>query len=431
MDLTHDNSLYVIEYEFEGQLIRHIIQNRCVNLDVEQLHFDLGLEALETYLQPKVKGELGLVEIAEDSKDEEEEYEESESITIDSDVDSDFTRLDDPEYLKQLEEEGKLHREKIMVPKGGFRFSHNKFVVFVVDYNKETKETNEYTIGYLPASASPMLRLWIDNEFCAWVENYSLSPDNPQLQLSVVASLFFLDDKSAKSFNFYRIKAEHTIIGGNLMEHAEAIDWKEFCAGVMDQQMEPGSEFKLMDDWFTSLDRWTYPYKLHFDKVFPMVKEHLTIDDYILHVPVENIDWQITPDDVYDSMAGCIIGFMTNRPQHESGRYWVCVPPYETHNPKNLWNYMNQQYLHLADVPAEYNSKVSGFIEGVHTTAFIHLTTILQNGLPKVVGDMYLLKCFEGHEDEIQDFAKWLYGVMNHKNDFPEKMYHLWKESNL
>lgn len=299
MELTHDNSLYVIEYEFEGQTIRHTIRNRNVYLDVEDLHFDLGLNALERFLLPHTKGELGYVEIEEDI--DEEEYEEKETWSMStSDVD-DPSKLDDPKFVEQMEREGKLKRKKQLFRKGGFRFSHNRFIVSVRDYNKDTHEEHYYTIGYLPASATPMLHLWIDDETWGWVEGYSLDPDNPYLHISVTAFLYFLNNESAKNFNFYRIRAEHAIMGGNTIKHAEPVNWKVFCEGVMDQQMELGAEYKLFDDWECCINRWTYPYDVHFDKVFKTDKENLNIDDYLLHVPLESISEQITPDDVYSA----------------------------------------------------------------------------------------------------------------------------------
>lgn len=428
MELTHDNSLYVIEYDFEGQTIRHTFQNRSVYLDVEDLHFDLGLGSLESFLESQTEGELGNVYIEEDIDEDEEEYEEKDSMTIKTDEIDNPSQLYDPAFIEQLEQEGKLIRETYLVRKECYRFSHNRFMVYVYDYDKVTHEEYKYKIGYLPVSATPLLRLWIDYEFEAWVEAYSLNPDNPYLKLSVTAFLYYLNDKSAQHFKFYRIKAEHAIIGGDIMRKAVSIDWKEFCEGVMDQQMELGAEYKLMDDYDCCMNRWTYPNDVHFDKVFKTEKKFLNIDDFLLHVPLESISELITPNDVYDSMAGCVIGFMTNRPFYKSGKFWALVPPYELNHPMSLTHKMdtNDGYFHLADVPAQYNNKVTQFIEGEHTPAFVHLTTEFCNGLPKVVGDMYLLKCFEGHEDEIQSFAKWLFSEMNHKNDFPEKIFYLW-----
>lgn len=423
MKLTHDKRLYVIEYEFEGRTIRHLVRNRCIQMKVENLNFSMPSYEIEPLLEAaRTRQFIDVEEILQDG--EEEKFDVIKFPHLSRYMVKNMHNITDINHFEKMVERGELENEEMKIR--AFRFSHNPARVSVAGAGFRDPDVE---LAIMPPGIMPLLLMNNEDYQGAFLDDYDLDGDYPYLVISFRCCLDKLTAKVAENFRFYYIEPT-----GDVYDKKDEvrIDWKEFCKGVLDQYMEPSLRYRLLDNWDCDLETWSYPLAVDYSRTYPAGDKKLTTEDCLLNVPIVDIAKEIGPELVHRAGAGCVYGYIPSKTDSKTGRYPVMVKKYHMHSPEESYDpdMVETSYMCLGYVPEEYNEKIVNFTENAQAPVFIHLTTIILESQPSVVGEAFLLKCHTGHEIEMHNFTMDLYSTLRHKNDYSTKMYEEWKCAN-
>lgn len=376
MQLTHDKGLYFMQYNYQGQSQSVTFRNRCMYVYLEGVCHEKGLRHLASLFDRKEH--LPYV------------------------------------YLQKRPVEGEE--------------------LYVAYYQEKPSllNVNYVPIGYLPDRLTNVLDMSLNGQGYANIVNAFFVEDKfCMIELAILARFCYPHQEPEGGFEYSRVPGREMESKEYYVE-IETISQEEFEEGVFDQEMKKGTEQFLDGYWGYKDPLWSLPSRINFERTYKPEKKKYSYEECLLHIHLDDIALNVSAEDVLtNKMMGCVFGCVSAEPDKESGKYHVSIEKNYDMLRKGEKLRDPANFIHLATVPVEYNDEIKRFTESSRMPLYAHVTVDIVDGKPKLKGDAFLLKCYEGYERRLNTYArKKLFHLMQHKNDYAKLRYRRWAVNN-